>query len=64
MHVMSLLLLRLLQVLDLETKKPRGFGFVSFKSADMVNECLERVSEGDIPFREDDPSCVVQVVVP
>lgn len=60
-----LLLLCLLQVLDLETKKPRGFGFVSFKSADMVNECLERVSsEGDILFREDDPSCFVQVVVP
>jgi len=50
-----------LQVLDLDTKRPRGFGFVSLHNPNMVKECLEIV-EGDCEFRED--GHVVQVRVP
>jgi len=32
-------------VLDLDTKKPRGFGFVTFRSPEMVNESLTTVPE-------------------
>jgi len=39
-------------VLDLPTRKPRGFGFVSFKSPEMVNTSLSMVP-ADCEFRAD-----------
>lgn len=47
-------------VLDLQTKRPRGFGFVSFATKEMVIKVLEMVPSGEMKFREGCPDVQVK----